>query len=148
MDAIVIKDLRFEISIGIHEHEKTRLQVVAIDLEIGLPAESTRHDELQYTIDYEQVARCIGSLAVSRHFGLVETLVDRIASMLIDDFGAPWARVSAGKLGILSNASYVGVSVRRRRVCMKDTMRAAASALGEPAGLLPENARSPSPAHA
>ena len=33
--------------------------------------------------------------------------------LLIADFGAPWARVSVGKLGILANAKFVGVTIER-----------------------------------
>lgn len=113
MGAIIVRDLRVQIAIGIHDHERGRLQVVSIDLDIGLPREAIRRDELQYTIDYDQVARRIEALAASRHFGLIETLVDRIAEMLIDELGAPWARVSAAKVGVMLNAQYVGVAIER-----------------------------------
>jgi dihydroneopterin aldolase len=38
-----------------------------------------------------------------------------VARLLIDDFGAPWVRVSVAKMGILANARYVGVTIERRR---------------------------------
>src|SRR5204862_329514 len=49
----------------------------------------------------------------SGHFRLVETFAERIARLLIGDFGAPWVKVSAAKLGILANARFVGVSIER-----------------------------------
>jgi dihydroneopterin aldolase len=45
----------------------------------------------------------------------VETFADRIAALLIDDFGAPWVKVSAAKVGVLANAKVVGVSIERRK---------------------------------
>ena len=114
MDAILIRDLRVEALIGIHKRERHILQTVSIDLEIGLPgAQVFESDRVSDTIDYEQVALKIRSLAASGHFRLVETLADRIARLLIGDFGAPWVKVSASKLGVLANARFVGVSLER-----------------------------------
>ena len=116
MDAIVIRDLRVEALIGIHKRERHVLQTVSIDLEIGLPGEHEfASDKLADTIDYEQVALRIRALAASGHFRLVETVADRIAALLIKDFGAPWVKVSAAKIGILANAKFVGVTIERRR---------------------------------
>jgi len=39
----------------------------------------------------------------------------RIARLLLDDFGAPWVKVSAAKIGILANARFVGVTIERKR---------------------------------
>jgi dihydroneopterin aldolase len=116
MDAIVIRDLRVEALIGIHKRERHVKQTLSIDLEIGVPGEAVfESDKVADTIDYEQVALAIGGLADSGHFRLVETFAERIAKLLISDFGAPWVKVSAAKLGILPNAKFVGVTIERRR---------------------------------
>ena len=116
MDAIVIRELRVEALIGIHRRERHVMQTLSIDLEIGLPSEAVfASDKVSDTIDYEQVALKIRALAASGHFRLVETFADRIARLLIDDFGAPRAKVSVAKAGILANARYVGVTVERTR---------------------------------
>jgi dihydroneopterin aldolase len=116
MDAIVIRDLRVETLIGIHRRERHILQTVSVDLEIGVPGRTVfESDKVADTIDYEQVALRIKALAASGHFRLVETFADRIAALLLDDFGAPWVKVSAAKLGILANAKFVGVTIERRR---------------------------------
>ena len=114
MDAILIRDLRVEALIGIHKRERHILQTVSIDLEIGLPGQDVfESDKVSDTIDYEQVTLRIRNLAASGHFRLVETFAERIARLLIGDFGAPWVKVSAAKLGILANARFVGVSIER-----------------------------------
>jgi dihydroneopterin aldolase len=116
MDAIVIRDLRVEALIGIHRRERHVLQTVSVDLEIGVPGATVfASDKVADTIDYEQVVLRIKALAASGHFRLVETFADRIARMLIDELGAPWAKVSAAKLGILANTRYVGVTIERKR---------------------------------
>jgi dihydroneopterin aldolase len=116
MDAILIRDLRVEASIGIHKRERHAKQILSIDLDIGLPGETVfRTDKVADTIDYEQVTIKIGALVASGHFRLVETLADRIARMLLDEFGAPWLKVSVAKIGILPNAKFVGVTIERRK---------------------------------
>ena len=115
MDAIVIRDLRVEALIGIHRRERHVTQTLSIDLEIGLPSEAVfASDKVSDTIDYEQVALRIRALAASGHFRLVETFADRIARLLLQDFGAPWAKVSVAKMGILANAKYVGVTIESK----------------------------------
>jgi len=116
MDAILIRDLRVEALIGIHKREHHVTQTVSVDLEIGIPGAAVfKSDKVADTIDYEQVTIRIKALAASGHFRLVETFAERVASLLIADFGAPWVKVSAAKIGILPNAKFVGVSIERRK---------------------------------
>ena len=116
MDSIIIRDLRIEVRIGIHKREHHIAQAVSLDLDIGLPGEAVfASDRIADTIDYEQVALRIKALAATGHFRLVETLAERIARLLLDEFGAPWVRVHAAKIGILPNAKFVGVSIERRK---------------------------------
>jgi dihydroneopterin aldolase len=116
MDSILVRDLRIEVLIGIHKRERHVPQIVSIDLDIGIPGTTVfESDRVADTIDYEQVALRIKALAGTGHFRLVETFADRIARLLLDDFKAPWVRVSAAKIGILPNAKFVGVSIERRR---------------------------------
>ena len=116
MDAIIIRDLRVEALIGIHRRERHVQQTLSIDLDIGLPGnEVFASDKVADTIDYEQVALRIKALAAAQHYRLVETVADRIATLLTVDFGAPWAKVSVAKIGILPNAKFVGVTIERRR---------------------------------
>ena len=111
MDAVIIRDLRVEALIGIHKRERHVQQTVSIDLDIGLPGNAVfASDKVADTVDYEQAANAIRALAASGHFRLVETLADRIASLLTKDFGAPWVKVSVAKIGILPNAKFVGVA--------------------------------------
>ena len=116
MDSILIRDLRVEALIGIHKRERHVAQTVSLDLDIGLPGDEVfASDRVADTIDYEQVALRIKALAGSGHFRLVETLADRVAQLLTDEFGAPWVKVSAAKIAVLPNAKFVGVSIERRK---------------------------------
>ena len=69
MDAILIRDLRVETLIGIHKRERHVRQTVSIDLDIGLPGSAVfSSDKVADTIDYEQVALRIRSLAAAGDF--------------------------------------------------------------------------------
>jgi len=114
MDAILIRDLRVEASIGIHKRERHVKQTLSVDLDIGLPGTAVfASDKVADTIDYEQVTLKIRELAGSGHFRLVETVADRVAALLMKDFGAPWCKVSVAKLGVLANTKLVGVVIER-----------------------------------
>ena len=116
MDAIQFRDLRVEALIGIHQRERHVGETVSLDLDIGIPGATVfKSDKVADTIDYEQVALRIRALAGHGHYRLVETLAERIARLLLDDFGAPWVKVSAAKVGILANAKLVGVTIERKR---------------------------------
>jgi len=114
MDAILIRDLRVEALIGIHKRERHVRQTLSLDLDIGLPGKAVfASDKVADTIDYEQVALRIRELASAGDFRLVETFAERVAALLMNDFGAPWIKVSASKIGILPNAKFVGVLIER-----------------------------------
>jgi len=116
MDCIQIRDLRIDVLIGIHKRERHVAQTVSIDLDIGIPGTTVfASDKVADTIDYEQVSIRIKALGASGHFRLVETLADRIAKLLLEEFKAPWAKVSVSKIGILPNAKFVGVRIERKR---------------------------------
>src|SRR5258708_36009685 len=101
MDAILMRDLRVEASIGIHKRERHVRQTLSIDLDIGLPGAAVfSSDKVADTIDYEQVALRIRDLAASAHFRLVETVAERGAGLLMKDLGAPWGKVSVSQLSV------------------------------------------------
>ncbi len=116
MDAILIRELRVEALIGIHRRERHVRQTLSIDLDIGIPGEAVfASDKVADTIDYEQVTLRIRALAASGHFRLVETFAERVAALILGDFGAPWVKVSASKIGVLAGTRFVGVQIERRR---------------------------------
>ena len=117
MDAILIRDLRVEALIGIHKRERHVAQTVSIDLDIGLPGDKVfESDQVADTIDYEQVALRIRALAGSGHFRLVETLAERIARLLLDDFATLTLTHGAPKSPTISCAMR-SAKVSTRRKC-------------------------------
>ena len=115
-DSILIRDLRVDALIGIHRRERHVKQTLSLDLDIAIPGTAVfKSDKVADTIDYEQVTLKIRELAASGHFRLVETFAEKVATLLTKDMGAPWAKVSVAKIGILPNAKFVGVTIERKR---------------------------------
>jgi dihydroneopterin aldolase len=116
LDKIFIRSLRLEAMIGIYRRERTTSQPVEINLEIALPSAQvfTTH-KVADTIDYAVVVRRLSEELTGQRFGLVEELAERIATILLEEFGAPWTRVSVAKAGVLKEAASVGVVIEREK---------------------------------
>lgn len=116
MDHIFIRDFRVETLIGFHKRERIVPQTLRLDLEIGISNTAVfESDKVTDCIDYEKVTIRIRELVTGTHFNLIETLAERIARIVLDDFGAASVKVSAAKLGILKDTGLVGVQIERLR---------------------------------
>jgi len=116
MDFIFIRELKLETLIGFHKRELIVPQTIQLDIEIGIANTKVfASDKVADCIDYDRVATRIRELLSKDRFNLVEALADRVANLILDEFGAAHARVSVAKLGILKGAGLVGVTVERRR---------------------------------
>jgi dihydroneopterin aldolase len=115
VDHIFIRDFRLQTLIGFHRRERAVPQTVRFDLEIGIAnAAVFASDKVTDCIDYEKVTQRVREIAAG-HVNLVETLAERVARLLLEEFGAAWVKVSIAKLGILRDVGLVGVSIERRR---------------------------------
>ncbi|MSP96753.1 MAG: dihydroneopterin aldolase [Betaproteobacteria bacterium] len=116
MDFIFIRELRLEAWVGIYKHEKIAPQTIEFDIEMALPGDTVfRTRKVADTIDYAIVVARIDALLKAERFGLVETLADRLAKLLLDEFPSPRVRLTVTKLGVLRGAKRVGVSIERTR---------------------------------
>ena len=114
MDIIFINDLRVSTLIGIYPREKAMPQTLEISLQIGTStATAGASDDIRDTIDYALVVARVRAELGARHFNLLETLAEYLATLLLEDFGATWVRVSIAKLGMLRGVQRVGVVIER-----------------------------------
>lgn len=114
MDIIFIHELRVQTTIGVHPRERDTRQTLVLDLELGAdirPAAAT--DLLDDTLDYQAVARRIDEFATASAFRLVETLSERIAELLLREFGVPWLRLTLRKPGAVPGTREVGIVIER-----------------------------------
>ena len=112
---IFIRDLRLQVSIGIHDFEKEGPQTVVanVDLLLG-PAEAAHGDRIANVLNYDVVHDGIVALAKSRHFNLQEALVDAILELCLAQPGVIEARVSTEKPDVYKDCRVGYEAVRRR----------------------------------
>ena len=114
MDIIFISELRIETRIGIYPQELQVAQTVQLDLEIGLRgSHAAQSYRIEYTIDYAAVVAAIKQLFAQQHFSLLEHAAESIAQLVINDFKAPWLRVTIAKLTPLAGVKRLGISIER-----------------------------------
>lgn len=114
MDLVFIEDLRIETVIGIYDWERKIKQVVALDLEMAFdnrkPAAS---DKIEDTLDYKKISKRLIAFVEESHFELVETLAERCAQIVREEFGVTWLRLKLSKPGAVTGSKAVGVVVER-----------------------------------
>lgn len=114
MDIVFIEDLRIDTVIGIYDWERRIRQTVAFDLEMAFdntrPATS---DDIADTLDYKAVSKRLIGYVEAAEFQLVETLAERCAAIVREEFGVAWVRLKLAKPGAVRGARAVGVCIER-----------------------------------
>jgi dihydroneopterin aldolase len=114
MDIIYLNDLRIDTTIGIYDWERCTKQTIILDLEMGTDiGKAAESDSINDTLDYKAVAKRLMSFVGSSEFELVETLAERVADILLNEFHVPWLRLRINKQGALRGVRDVGVIIER-----------------------------------
>jgi dihydroneopterin aldolase len=114
MDHVFIEGLEIEALIGIYDWERRIRQTLVFDIEMSfdnrIPAAS---DAIEDTLNYKAVSRRIVDYVSQSDFGLVETLAERVAAIILDEFGVKTVRLKLSKPGAVRGARAVGVTIVR-----------------------------------
>jgi len=114
MDRIFLNELKVETVIGIWEWERKIRQTVVIDLEMSADiAKAAATDSVEDTLNYKSVAKRIQQFVADSSFQLVETLAEKIAAIVRDEFGVQWVKVRLNKPGAIRGSRDVGVLIER-----------------------------------
>ena len=113
-DTIFLHDLRIETVVGIWDWERKIRQTVSIDLEMGADIRrAAANDDIENTLNYKLVAKRVQQFVADSEFQLVETLAEKTAEIILQEFDMPWIQVRVSKPGAIRNAKNVGVLIRR-----------------------------------
>ena len=115
MDFIFIEDLRVDANVGIYSRERVAPQSIEINLTFGVPDEAAKDDDITKTIDYAVVISRIRKELAEHHFNLLETLGEFVIALMLDEFKAPWVKISIAKIGVMKGVRRVGVQIERAR---------------------------------
>lgn len=114
MDIVFLRGLRIETIIGIYDWEKEIQQPVILDLEMSTDvAKAAASDRIEDAINYKAVSKRLKQYIGEGRFELVETLAERCAGIIRNEFGVRWVRLTVNKIGAVSDARDVGVIIER-----------------------------------
>lgn len=114
MDQVLIEGLSLETVIGVYDWERTVRQRLELDLELGTDIRpAARDDNLERTLDYAAICQRLADYADANAHGLVETFAERVAALLIEEFGVRQLRLTVRKPGAVPAARAVGIRIER-----------------------------------
>ena len=114
MDIVYITDLQIETIIGIYDWEREVKQRVSLDLEMAFDIRRAGEtDAIADTLDYKAVAKRLIQFVETSEFQLVESLAERCAAIVLDEFPVQWLRLKLSKPGAVRGSSAVGVIIER-----------------------------------
>lgn len=114
MDTIFIDQLEIETVIGVYDWERRIRQRVCFDIEMSTdirPAAAT--DDVDLTLSYKSVAKRVIAFVQASEFELVETLAERVAQLIINEFGVQRVSLRLDKPLALRGARGVGIHITR-----------------------------------
>jgi 7,8-dihydroneopterin aldolase/epimerase/oxygenase len=116
MDTIFIRGLRVETVIGVHAWERKLERPLVFDLELGTDTrEAAASDHVRDAIDYAAVAATVTRLATKMQPALLETLAERIARQLFEEFPIQRLRLVVDKPGAVPDVKQIGIVIERTR---------------------------------
>ncbi len=114
MDIVFIEKLKIPASIGVWEWERQVKQLIVIDIELGTDVRTAaQSDDLDDSISYKDVALKICELLSKRHFALIETVAESIASAVLTNYPVQWCKVRVSKPRAVEKSQNVGVVIER-----------------------------------
>jgi dihydroneopterin aldolase len=114
MDRIFLSELKIDTIIGIWEWERRIRQTVVVDLEMSADiARAAATDDVADTLNYKSVAKRIQDFVAGSEFQLVETLAERIAAIIREEFKVAWVKVRVNKPGAIRGSRDVGILIER-----------------------------------
>ncbi|MBT8442450.1 MAG: dihydroneopterin aldolase [Gammaproteobacteria bacterium] len=113
-DTIFVTDLRIEAVVGIWDWERALPQTISIDLEMAADIRAAAEaDVIEATLDYRAVSKRVTAFVQESKFQLIETLVERVAGLIQQEFGVAWVRVSVHKPWAVRGSRDVGITIER-----------------------------------
>ena len=114
MDRVFINDLRIDTIIGIYDWERKVRQTISLDLEMGTDIRrSAGTDAIEDTLNYKAVAKRLIAFVGDSEYQLVETLAEKIAGIVLNEFDVPWVKLTVHKPGAVRGSRDVGVIIER-----------------------------------
>lgn len=114
MDIVYIRELKIQTVIGILDWERAIKQSVVLDLEMASDIrKAAASEKIEDALDYSAVADRITRFVEGSEFLLVETMAEKIAVIVLEEFNVPWLRLRLSKPAAVRAARDVGLVIER-----------------------------------
>jgi len=114
LDIIYIHGIECECVIGVWKWEKAITQKLYIDLDLATDiTKSAATDDLNDTLNYKHIADRVVEYAKENQFDLIETLIERLSEVILNEFDVSWLRMKLDKGGVVKNVKNVGIIIER-----------------------------------
>jgi len=112
-DTIIISDLEVSYQVGVTKEERSKPQRLLLTLELSADFDSAvDRDELDKTIDYNEVSQRLLRFGKGREWRLIETVAADVAAMVLKEFRPKTVSVEVKKF-IIPQARHVAVRLTR-----------------------------------
>lgn len=116
MDKVIIEGLQVDAMVGIYAFEHEQPQPLVIDLVMAWdnrPAAAS--EQISDALDYDRVSTAVAQLITSQPWQLIETVAERIAAIVLNDFKVAQVSVKVAKPQAVAAARQVAVMIERHR---------------------------------
>ncbi len=113
-DIVYLSGLQCPCKIGVYEWERHVNQTLLLDIELETNTQkAAENDELNDALDYQAVAERVQAYAKANTYKLIETLIERIAELILAEFKTPWVRIKLDKGNAVKGVKNVGLIIER-----------------------------------
>jgi dihydroneopterin aldolase len=116
MDKVIIEGLQVDAFVGIYDWEHEQSQPLVIDLTMAWdnrPAAAS--EQINDALDYDRVSQAVTQLITVQPWQLIETVAERIAALVLNDFAVTQVLVKVAKPQAVPAARQVAVVIERQR---------------------------------
>ncbi|TQF69676.1 dihydroneopterin aldolase [Pseudoalteromonas luteoviolacea] len=116
MDKVYISQLHVETIIGVYDFEKESKQSLYFDIEMSTDiTQAAKTDDINLTVDYANVSERVIALSTSIQVELLETLLERLAEMILNEFAVSDVKIKVSKPAAVAQAQTVGIEIFRTK---------------------------------
>jgi len=115
-DKILIRQLKIDAIIGIHEWEKQQAQPLLFDMDLSFNCSpAAQSDDIKDTLDYFEVCRQVTEFVEASAYELIETLAEQVANLVLKQFTCKKIKLTLYKPEAVANTQTVGICIVRNR---------------------------------
>ena len=116
MDKIKLTELTVYTIIGIWEWEKRNPQKVVFDIEMSTDiSQAAKSDSIKDALDYKAISKRVKQFALENHFELIETLGDKVAEIILNEFDVSWVKLTISKPYAIRDSKNVSLMIERSK---------------------------------